>query len=348
MPAALMYNLGSTRYNWFYKTTPQKNLDGRSIYWPRGRVWGGSSSLNAMCYVRGHPYDYDLWEKEGVEGWSYSSVLPYFKKAETYSHSTGPNDPYRGHNGPLIATRGSADHPLHQAWLACGRFHKIGYTEDMNGFRQEGVARMDMTIKDGKRQVQHLCCLSSSNSEQTKSGAWFYNQTGEGASSHLESGGFARSSDTVPHPDIQFHFLPSTVHDDGLEELRTAIRLSREIFALKPFDEFRGEELAPGKDAQSDKQLDQFIKKAVASAYHPSCSCKMGSENDPAAVVNPKTMGVYGVENLKIVDASVMPSIASGNLNAPTIMIAEKASDILKGKSLPKETPPIWTPPNKT
>lgn len=191
---------------------------------------------------------------------------------------------------------------------------------------------------------------------------WFTNRTGLGASSHLETGGFARSDDTVTHPDIQFHFLPSTVHDDGRtngtchgyqvinynfyinlncnlqvhvgpmrsqskgyimlqakdprrapiinpnymeedsdwREFRKCIRVSRELFASKAFDEFRGKELAPGPDCQSDADIDRFVKEKAASAYHPSCTCKMGSENDKMAVVNPETMGVYGTENLKV------------------------------------------------
>ncbi|VDM76740.1 unnamed protein product, partial [Strongylus vulgaris] len=88
MPAALMYNLCHDRYNWFYHTVAQKNVGNRVFYWPRGRVWGGCSTLNAMVYVRGHPFDYDRWEREdGAKGWNYANCLPYFKKSETYSES---------------------------------------------------------------------------------------------------------------------------------------------------------------------------------------------------------------------------------------------------------------------
>ncbi|RCN37773.1 choline dehydrogenase domain protein [Ancylostoma caninum] len=213
---------------------------------------------------------------------------------------------------------------------------------------------------------------------------WFTMQKGLGASSHLETGGFARSRDDIDHPDIQFHFLPSTVHDDGRKigtchafqvhvgnmrtkskgciklsskdprrhpiidpkymdhdddwkEFRKCIKLSREIFAQKAFDPFRGDELAPGKQCQSDADIDKFVKQASASAYHPSGSCKMGPEKVKMAVVNPGTLLVYGTENLKVVDASIMPSIVSGNLNGPVIMMAERAADILQGKHLPPE-----------
>ena len=135
----------------FYHTVAQKNLDDRVIYWPRGRVWGGSSSLNAMAYVRGHPYDYDRWEKEGAKGWSFKNCLPYFKKAQTHELATGPDDKFRGYNGPLYVSQGKCENPLHQAFMAAGKTHPVGVTDDMNGYRQEGLGPMDMTIKNGMR-----------------------------------------------------------------------------------------------------------------------------------------------------------------------------------------------------
>ncbi|XGW10309.1 hypothetical protein V3C99_012080 [Haemonchus contortus] len=432
MPAALMYNLCHDRYNWFYHTVAQKNVANRVFYWPRGRVWGGSSTVNAMVYVRGHPLDYDRWESEGAKGWNFKNCLPYFKKAETYQYSKGPDDPYRGHNGPLYVTRGYAEHPLHQAFLEAGRQHPIGTTDDMNGFKQEGLGTMDMTIQDGIRgvgpadhlrthdipvvvdlpgvgqnlvdhlevYVQQKCKLPITLYNKSswrfphnmiKIGLeWFVSQKGLGASSHLETGGFARSSSNVKHPDIQFHFLPSTVHDDGRKvgnchayqvhvgnmrtkskgciklasrdprrhpiidpnylsheddwkEFRKCVRLSREIFAQKAFDPYRGDELSPGKDVTTDAQIDNFVKEMSASAYHPCCSCKMGSRDDKMAVVDPETMSVYGTQNLKVVDASVMPSVVSGNLNAPVIMMAERAADIIQGKRLPALAVPIFS-----
>ncbi|CAJ0586772.1 unnamed protein product, partial [Mesorhabditis spiculigera] len=513
MPAALMHNLNHNRYNWYYHTVAQKHLNNRTFYNPRGRVWGGSSTLNAMCYVRGHAHDYDRWEKEGADGWAYRNCLPYFKKAETYADAK-PGDPYRGTDGPLKVKRGNADHVLHRAWLETGKLHPVGYTDDMNGFKQEGIAKMDMTIHDGYRwsasraylwpilgrpnlhvssgitctkvltnqgraigiefirqqnfagaetvnahsreklycedsvilsggafnspqilllsgigpgdhlqslgidvvqdtpgvgqnlqdhleiYVQQKCTkpVTLYNKSSWKfphnmiaiGAEWFARRTGLGASSHLETGGFARSSDDVAHPDIQFHFLPSTVHDDGRgvgqchayqvhvgpmrsqsvgsvrlqnkdprrppiidpnyfsvdqdrREFRRCIRLSRELFALQPFDEFRGEELAPGSDCVSDAQIDNFVKAYAASAYHPSCTCKMGPESDKMSVVDPKSLNVHGFENLKVVDASIMPSVASGNLNAPIIMMAEKAADQIRGHGmLPPNDAPVW------
>ena len=148
MPAALTYNLMNDRLNWYYTTEPQPHLDERRLYWPRGRVLGGSSSLNAMVYIRGHALDYDRWVEEGAAGWSYAEVLPYFKRAETFS---GGGDAYRGDSGPLHVTRGATPNPLFDAWIEAGA--QAGYppTDDLNGYRQEGMGRMDMTIHRGRR-----------------------------------------------------------------------------------------------------------------------------------------------------------------------------------------------------
>jgi len=490
MPAALTYNLCDDKYNWFYHTVPQKNVNNRVMYWPRGRVWGGSSSLNAMAYVRGHAEDYNRWEREGASGWSYEDVLPYFKKAQT--HSDGGDD-YRGHDGPLHVTRFPGEGELDQAWLKAGQQAGYPLTADMNGYQQEGVGHMDSTCHKGERwsaasaylrpvlQRKNLTTMNdvlvtrilfegkkavgieliqkgitkrfradeiilsggAINSPQLlmlsgvgdsdhlgevgvdtihhlpgvgqnlqdhlevyiaqgckkpvsllkdqkglrmiKVGIqWFLNRTGSASSSHLETGGFIRSSADVPHPDIQFHFLPSQVIDHGrvapkveafqvhvgsmratsrgtlkLEsndprkhplldpnylgseqdkyEMRQCVKLTREIFAQAAFDEYRGDEIAPGSDVQTDEEIDEFIRRKGDSAYHPSCTCKMGDTGDNMAVVDSQCR-VIGLENLRVVDASIMPSIVSGNLNAPTIMLAEKAADIIRGTKLPPAT----------
>ncbi len=112
MPAALMYNLCDNKYNWYYHTVAQPHCDDRVMYWPRGRVWGGSSSLNAMVYIRGHALDYDRWAYEnGATGWDYFSCLPYFKRAQ--SHQLGPDD-YRGGEGPLQVSMRNWNNPLHE------------------------------------------------------------------------------------------------------------------------------------------------------------------------------------------------------------------------------------------
>ena len=119
-------------------------------------------------------------------------------------------------------------------------------------------------------------------------------------------------------------------HPEDWEEMRASVRLTREIFAQEAFADLRGAEIAPGKDIQTDEEIDAFVADHAESAYHPSCSCKMGS--DEMSVVDEKTR-VHGVEGLRVVDSSIMPTIASGNLNAPTIMIGEKAADIIRGRT---------------
>ncbi|XP_073430277.1 choline dehydrogenase, mitochondrial [Dendrobates tinctorius] len=498
MPAALMYNLCDDKFNWYYHTVPQRHMDGRVMYWPRGRVWGGSSSLNAMVYIRGHAEDYNRWHAQGATGWDYNHCLPYFKKAQT--HELGP-DPYRGGSGPLHVSRGKTNHLLHRLFLKAAQEAGYPFTEDMNGYQQEGVGWMDMTIFKGQRwssasaylrpamdrknvSVQEKTLVTkilfkglkatgveyvqngqkkqafaskevilsggAINSPQllmlsgignasdlrqlgipvishlpgvgqnlqdhlevylqqmctkpiTLYGAqkplkmlqigveWMLKFTGYGATSHLESGGFIRSAPGVEHPDIQFHFLPSQVIDHGrvnpkmeayqvhvgtmratsvgwlklqsadpnvhplinpnylstekdVVDFRQCVKLSREIFAQKAFDDYRGPEILPGPTVQTDKEIDAFIRQKSDTAYHPSCTCKMGQPTDTTAVVDPDTK-VIGVENLRVVDASIMPSIVSGNLNAPTIMLAEKAADIIKGvPSLEENNIPVYKP----
>ncbi|XP_077401397.1 choline dehydrogenase, mitochondrial [Vanacampus margaritifer] len=491
MPAALTYNLCDDKYNWSYHTLPQAHVDNRVMYWPRGRVWGGSSSLNAMVYIRGHAEDYNRWQREGADGWDYDHCLPYFRKAQR--HELG-GDRYRGDSGPLHVSRGKTNHPLHKAFIEAGQQAGYPFTEDMNGYQQEGLGWMDMTIFQGKRWSTasaylrpvldrpnlktEVRCLTTKilfdghravgveyvQKGQTKrvfadkevilsggainspqllmlSGVgkadelrqhgipvvqnlpgvgsnlqdhlelyvqqrctqpitlykaqkpfhmvkigleWLSVFTGYGATAHLESGGFIRSRPHVPHPDIQFHFLPSQVIDHGrvaskieayqvhvgpmrstsvgwmklksaspqdhpilqpnylstdvdVLEFRECVKLSREIFAQKAFDPFRGAEIQPGPQIQSDADIDAFVRRKADSAYHPSCTCKMGAPSDPMAVVDSQTR-VLGVEGLRVVDASIMPSIVSGNLNAPTIMIAEKAADLIRGR------PPLVDP----
>lgn len=137
-------------------------------------------------------------------------------------------------------------------------------------------------------------------------------------------------------------FFSSTETD--IKDFRLCVRLTREIFAQKALAPFRGKELQPGSHVQSDAEIDAFVRAKADSAYHPSCTCKMGQPSDPTAVVDPQTR-VLGVENLRVVDASIMPSVVSGNLNAPTIMIAEKAADIIQGRpALWDEDVPVYKP----
>jgi choline dehydrogenase len=152
-----------------------------------------------------------------------------------------------------------------------------------------------------------------------------------------------RSADPRDKPRILFNYLGEP---DDWTEMRACVRLTREIFAQRAFERYRGREIQPGKEVQTDAEIDAFIRAKVESAYHPSCSCKMGSAQDPMAVVDPETR-VYGCESLRVVDSSIMPSITTGNLNAPTIMLAEKAADhIMGGGVLAPENASFYVAPN--
>jgi choline dehydrogenase len=138
------------------------------------------------------------------------------------------------------------------------------------------------------------------------------------------------STDPLDKPKILFNYMS---HPDDWTEMRACVRLTREIFAQPAFDRYRGREIQPGAQVQSDAQIDAFIRDHAESAYHPSCSCRMGRAHDPLAVVDPEAR-VIGIEGLRVVDSSIMPSITTGNLNAPTIMLAEKAADHILGRAL--------------
>jgi choline dehydrogenase len=151
------------------------------------------------------------------------------------------------------------------------------------------------------------------------------------------------SADPRDKPRILFNYLSEP---DDWTEMRACVRLTREIFAQPAFDRYRGREIQPGSDVQTDEQIDAFVRDKVESAYHPSCSCKMGSAQERMAVVDPETR-VHGLDALRVVDSSIMPSVTTGNLNAPTIMLAEKAADHILGKGLlPPEDAPYYVAPN--
>ncbi|MGO9995628.1 MAG: choline dehydrogenase [Steroidobacteraceae bacterium] len=494
MPSALSIPMNMPKYNWFYHTEPEPHLNGRRMHTPRGKVLGGSSSINGLVYIRGNPQDFERWAGEGAAGWSYRDVLPYFRRAETREEG---GDEYRGSDGKLQTSYGSVSNPLHAAWLAAAA--QAGYPQsvDINGFQQEGFGRMDMTVGSGRRcsaanaylrpamkrpnlrvrthalatrivfegrraraleythgggshrvqvAAEVILCGGPINSPQLLKlsgvgsaaelralgidvvhdlpgvgenlqdhlefyfqvackepitlyssinlwsraliGArWLLRKDGLGATNHFETCGFIRSRPGIEYPDIQYHFLPMAVAYDGSTlaqehgfqahvgpmrsrsrgwvrlastdpfdkprilfnylsqpddwtEMRACVRLTREIFAQAAFDRYRGREIQPGAEVQSDEQIDAFIRAKVESAYHPSCSCKMGSPQDPMAVVDRETR-VYGLEALRVVDSSIMPSVTTGNLNAPTIMLAEKAADHILGRGMlaPEDVP---------
>jgi choline dehydrogenase len=150
-----------------------------------------------------------------------------------------------------------------------------------------------------------------------------------------------RSASATDKPMIFFNYMS---RPEDWVEMRACVRLTREIFAQPAFDRYRAREIQPGEQVQSDEQIDAFIRAKAESAYHPSCSCKMGSRTDAMAVVDSETR-VIGIEALRVVDASIMPSITTGNLNAPTIMLAEKAADHIRGRALLRADAPYYVAP---
>src|SRR5262245_36581499 len=497
MPSALSIPMNSERYDWRFYTEAEPGLGGRKLHTPRGKVLGGSSSINGLVYVRGNAQDFQRWESEGASGWDYASVLPYFRRAEKRA---GGGDDYRGDAGPLQTRYGTLENPLHAVWLEAGRQAGYPSTGDVNGYQQEGFGRLDMTVgEDGRRCSAANAYLRTAMKRPNlavKTGAlaarllfderraigveyrqgeakqtvharrevivsagpinspkllklsgigpaaelrehgievvadrpgvgenlqdhiefyfqvactqpvtlyssmglfaramigarWLFRKDGLGATNHFETGGFIRSRAGVPYPDVQFHFLPLAVtydgsslakehgfqahvgpmrsksrghvrlrssdarakprilfnylsHPDDLVDFRAGLRLTREIFAQKAFGPYRGREIQPGEDVRSDDEIDSFVRSKVESAYHPSCSCKMGRSSDPMAVVDPEGR-VYGAKSLRVIDSSVMPSITTGNLNAPTIMLAEKMADHVIGRGmLPPSAAPYY------
>jgi len=485
MPTALSIPMNTDKYAWQFHTQPEPHLDNREMHCPRGKVLGGSSSINGMVYVRGHAKDFDEWQQHGANGWDYQSCLPYFQKAESFY--LGENT-YRGGKGPLGVNNGNEmQNPLYTTFIKAGVEAGYASTDDYNASQQEGFGPMHMTVKDGVRSsasreyldpvksrsnltvltgalaqkvildgkkatgieykvngnVQtahaakdvvlsagpigspHILQLSGIGDKDIleKAGVevkhhlpgvgqnlqdhlefyfqykckqpitlngklgliskgligakWLFTRKGLGATNHFESCAFIRSKPGVEWPDIQYHFLPAAMrydgrsafaghgfqvhvghnkpksrgsvtiqsanpeqppqilfnylqHKDDIEGFRACVRLTRDIIEQSAFDDYRDEEIQPGKHIQTDEEIDAFVRQAVESAYHPSCSCKMGE--DDMAVVNSNTQ-VHGIKGLRVVDSSIFPTVPNGNLNAPTIMVAEKAADLILGKS---------------
>src|SRR5512132_1814615 len=151
MPAALTFPIGSRFYDWKYESEPEPQMGGRRIYHARGKVLGGSSSINGMIFQRGNPLDYERWAADpGMETWDYAHCLPYFKRMETCL-AAERDDPYRGHSGPLVLERGPATNPLFGAFFEAVQQAGYPLTDDVNGYRQEGFAPFDRNVHDGRR-----------------------------------------------------------------------------------------------------------------------------------------------------------------------------------------------------
>ena len=152
MPAALSYPMNMPRYDWGYKSEPEPHLKGRQLVCPRGKVIGGSSSINGMVYVRGHAKDFDHWEESGAQGWGYADVLPYYKRMETWhENGHGGDAAWRGKDGPLHVSRGPRANPLFDAFVQAGSQAGYQMTEDYNGEKQEGFGPMEQTVWNGRR-----------------------------------------------------------------------------------------------------------------------------------------------------------------------------------------------------
>ena len=152
MPAALSYPMNMPRYDWGFRSEPEPHLGGRTLGVPRGKVIGGSSSINGMVYVRGHAGDYDYWEESGATGWGYADVVPYFKRMENWHPGPHGGDPdRRGNSGPLHVTRGKRDNPLFKTFVEAGKQAGFELTDDYNGEKQEGFGPMEQTVWQGRR-----------------------------------------------------------------------------------------------------------------------------------------------------------------------------------------------------
>jgi choline dehydrogenase len=152
MPGALSYPMNMRRYDWGYQTDPEPHLGGRVMACPRGKVIGGSSSINGMVYVRGHARDFDHWAESGANGWSYADVLPYFRRMENWNGDWDSGDPaWRGKDGPLHVGRGRRENPLFDAFVRAGAEAGFETTPDYNGEQQEGFGAMEQTVWRGER-----------------------------------------------------------------------------------------------------------------------------------------------------------------------------------------------------
>ncbi|MBB4911592.1 choline dehydrogenase [Actinophytocola algeriensis] len=486
MPAALTMVIGNRFYDWCYESEPEPFMGGRRVSHGRGKVLGGSSSINGMIFQRGNPMDLERWAADpGMETWDFAHCLPYFKKME---HCVAGADDWRGQGGPLWLERGAAVNPLFDAFLAAAEQAGHPLTDDVNGFRQEGFARFDRTIRDGRRwsaaraylhpvrdrpnltvrclsqvdrvrfagtravgvdyrrtggrtrrveagevilcggavntpqllqlsgignpdeltplgvemvhalpgvgenlqdhlevYVQHACTQPISFNPALKLRnrpavglRWLLGHKGPAATNHFEAGGFVRGNDEVAYPNLMFHFLPIAVRYDGTQvgaehgyqvhigpmysdvrgsvkitstdprkhpalrfnylstpndrkEWLEAIRVARDILSQPAFAPYDGGELSPGPDVRSDEEILGWVARDAETAYHPSCSARMGI--DDMSVVDPESMAVHGVTGLRVVDASAMPYLTNGNIYAPVIMLAEKAADLILGNT---------------
>jgi choline dehydrogenase-like flavoprotein len=482
-PAGLALLAQTGQANWAFETVPQPGLNGRRGYQPRGKVLGGSSSVNAMIYLRGPRADYDAWAAAGNPGWSFDELLPYFKKSE---HNERGADALHGTGGPLNVMDLRSPNRFGPVFVDAAVQAGYPRNADFNGPVQEGVGLYQVTHKNGERcsaakaylapnlarpnltvmtgahttrvlmegrravgvelrangvvqslkaSREVLLCAGALQSPQllmlsgigaaaqlqqhgiavthdlpgvganlhdhvdvvqvvdaphltelfglSLTGAvnaikgifeWRRTRSGMLTTNFAEAGGFIKSQAGETLPDLQLHFVIGKLVDHGrkptfghgyschvcllrpksrgsvslasadpfaaplidpkflaerddLDRLVRGFRLMRGILNQPALAGYRGRELAVSAAAQTDAQIEQFIRSHADTIYHPVGSCRMGP--GPLDVVDAQ-LRVHGVQGLRVVDASIMPSIVGGNTNAPVIAIAEKAADLIK------------------
>ncbi|WP_372525157.1 GMC family oxidoreductase [Piscinibacter sp.] len=482
-PAGLAVLAQTGQANWKFATVAQAGLNGRRGYQPRGKVLGGSSSVNAMVYTRGQREDYDHWAAEGNPGWGFDDVLPYFKKSE---HNERGADALHGGDGPLNVMDLRSPNRFSAVFVAAAQQAGFPLNPDFNGLNQEGVGLYQVTHKNGERysaakayltpnlgrpnlavitgahttrvlmegkravgveyrqggrllqlkarrevvlsagalqspqllmlsgigagaqlqrlglatvhdlpgvgqrlqdhvdvvQVVHapqltdLFGLSFTGMVNAVKGIveWRRHRSGMLTTNYAEAGGFIKSQPSEALPDLQLHFVVGKLVDHGrkvtfghgyschvcllqpksrgsvslasadsfaaplidpnflaerddVDRLVRGFKLSRRILQQSALASYGGRELQVLAAAQTDAQIEQFIRNYADTIYHPVSTCRMG----PGALdVVDAQLRVHGVQGLRVVDASIMPRIVSGNTNAPVIMIAEKAADMIR------------------
>jgi len=483
-PAGLALMAQTGQANWAFQTVAQSGLNGRRGYQPRGKVLGGSSSINAMIYMRGQPQDYEHWAALGNPGWSWSEVLPYFKRAE---HNERGADAWHGTGGPLNVMDLRSPNRHCPAFVQAGVQSGETANPDFNGASQAGVGIFQVTHKNGERfsaakayltpvmgsrpnlkvitgaeatrvlmdgrravgvevreggqlrqimaQREVLMCAGALQSPQllmlsgigpgpdlqrhglavvhhlpgvgqhlhdhidvvqvvnaphlkdlfglSFSGAlqavkgvleWRRQRSGMLTTNFGEAGGFIRSTPEEATPDLQLHFVVGKLIDHGrrvawghgyschvcllrpksrgsvtlanndprsaplidpgflkvrddVDRLVRGFKRMRRILQQPALASLGGRELDKSAAAQSDQQIEQYVRDHADTIYHPVGSCRMGP--GPDDVVDAQ-LRVHGIEGLRVVDASIMPQVVSGNTNAPTIMIAEKAAEMIR------------------
>jgi choline dehydrogenase len=471
----------NAKVNWLYASEPEPELDNRRIIQPRGKVWGGSSSINGLLYIRGQAEDFDHWRQLGNAGWAFVDVLPYFQRAEDQQRGS---DEWHGVGGPLVVSDVCEPHPLCEAFIAATQQAGYKRNDDFNGRSQEGAGYFQLTAKNGRRWstaagylrqarrranlaiVSHALATRVLFSGRRAIGvAYRQGQTthtayadgeivvaggafnspqilqlsgvgpakilrelgieviadvpGVGADlqDHLQirmqyrctepitmndvinhwrhrwgaglryvmsrkglltigagyAGAFLRTRPELATPDVQIHFLIFSAEAAGAAlhpfpgfmasvcQLRPesrgfvrikssdptvppviqprylsirgdcdtvidGIKMMRRILNQPAMRSYVAEERAPGRQCGSDADLLAFARATGTTVYHPTSTCRMGS--DPLAVVDER-LRVRGFERLRVIDASIMPTVVSGNTNAATVMIGEKGADLV-------------------